>query len=616
MKNFFSSFFASLLALIVFLAGSLALAFLLIVAIAATGEKPVEVHKGSYLVLDFTGSVQDAPEQMEGIDELMEAFGGGRAPKRMQLRSLVRAIQAAAKDDDIAGLYLTGSFMPHGYGSGYAALKEVREAVEAFKASGKPVRAYFQGLMTTRDYYVASAAGEVVVDPYGGLMLTGLASQPMFLAGAFEKLGIGVQVTRVGKYKSAVEPYTRKEMSPENRAQTQKLLDDVWGELVAGIEKARGLEPGELQKIIDRDGIVRAGDALKSKLIDRVAYYDEVQAELKKATDVTGNKSFKQIPVKAYARLVSGTGAEPRRAGSGGLELGGGKGRVAIVYAEGPIIDGDGNDEGVVWGEGYAREIRKLRQDDAVKAIVVRINSPGGSASASEQVLRELRLAKEAKPVIISMGTVAASGGYWISTAADRVYAEPTTITGSIGVFGMFLNFQQLTNDKLGVTFDTVKTGRFADALSPVRPKTEDELAMFQRLVDWIYDEFLGRVGDARKLSREQVHEIAQGRVWSGAEAVKLGLVDEVGGLGVAMQFAAEKAGLGAGYGVSEYPRKKMLAEAITEALAGHRREANTLAAGPVTGLVTQFREQWETLGQFNDRRGVYARLPFDLTLP
>lgn len=612
MKHFFSSFFASLLALVVFIAGAFALGFLLLLAIAAMGEKTVTVQKDSYLVFDFTGSIQDAPEQMEGIDELREAFGGDRAPKRMQLRAVVRAIRAAAKDDDIAGIYLTGTFLPQGYGSGYGALKEVREALVDFKASGKPVRAFFQGVLTTRDYYLASAADELTVDPYGAVMLTGLATQPMFFAGTFAKLGIGVQVTRVGKYKSAVEPYTRKDMSPENRAQTQKLLDDVWGELVPTIEKARSLEPGGLQAIVDREGIVRADEALKAKLIDRVAYYDEVQADLKKATGVKGSKSFRQIAIKQYANLVTGPDLAPKRAGTGGIELGEGKGRIAVVYAEGTIVDGDGREEGVVWADAYAREIRRLRQDKSVKAIVLRVNSPGGSASASEQILRELRLAREQKPVVVSMGTVAASGGYWIATAANRMFAEPATITGSIGVFGMFLNFQELAGDKLGITFDTVKTGKFADSLTVARPKSEAELAMFQRLVDWIYDQFLDRVVDARKLPREQVREIAQGRVWSGTEAVKLGLVDEIGGLGAAMQNAANEAGLDGGYSVVEYPRKKLLAEALTESFGGRHYDADA-RGGPVNLLVARVRDQLKALNQFNDPRGLYARLPFDL---
>ncbi len=616
MKNFFSSFFGALLALVVFVFGGGLLCFLILIALAAaSGEKPVQVEKGSWLVFDFTANIQDAPEQMEGIEELMEAFGGGKAPRRLQLRPVVRALRAAAKDDDIAGLYLTGDFAPAGYGTGYAALREVRAAIEEFKAAGKPVKGYFT-FPTTREYYLASAADELVLDVYGALAMPGLASQPMFLAGAFEKLGVGVQVTRVGKYKSAVEPYTRKDMSPENRAQVQKLLDDVWGELAGTVAGARKLEREAFQKIMDTEGLIRADEAVKLRLADRAAYYDEVQAELKAKTGVKGaNKSFKQIGLKQYSRLVSSGGLEAKRAGAGKLDPAKGGERVAIVYAEGPIVDGQGEEQGVVFGETYAKEVRRLRLDDKVKAIVLRVNSPGGSASASEAIQRELRLAAKDKPVVVSMGTVAASGGYWISTYSARIFAEPATITGSIGVFGMFLNFQELANDKLGLTFDTVKTGKFADTLSPVRPKTEDELAVAQKHVDWIYEQFLGKVADARKLDRAAVHEIAQGRVWSGAEAVKLGLVDELGGLAEAVKHAAAAAGLGDSFRVSEYPQKKQLIEALAEALGKQPREAGASVAGPLGGLLRRAQAELETLGQFNDPRGVYARLPFDLRL-
>lgn len=616
MKNFFSSFFGSLAALIVFVGGGALLGFLLLIGLAATSaDKPVPVEKGAWLVFDFTGNITDAPEQMEGIDELMGAFGSGEAPQRLQLRALVRAIEAAARDEAIAGLYLTGNFSPDGYGTGYGALKEVRAALAAFKAAGKPVKGYFN-LLTTREYYLATVADELVLDPYGAMAMPGLASRPMFLAGAFEKFGIGVQVTRVGKYKSAIEPYTRRDMSPENRAQVQKLLDDIWSELVTTVAEARGLERGAFQQLMDTQGLIRGDEAVKLRLVDRAAYYDEVQAEMKEQTGVkSGSKSFKQVDVKSYARLVSSGGAEAKRLGAGKVDPGSG-GRVAIVYAEGPIMDGTGDDEGVVWGETFAKEIRKLRQDDSVKAIVLRVNSPGGSAAASEMIVRELALTRKEKPVIVSMGTVAASGGYWIATSADRIYAEPATITGSIGVFGMFLNVQGLATDKLGLTFETVKTGKYADALSVTRPKTEDELAVMQRMVDWIYDQFLTKVAEARKLDREAVHEIAQGRVWSGREAQKLGLVDEIGGLSAAMAYAAEKAGVKDNYRVSEFPRKKQFAEALAEAFGGgKKREAGAAIGGPVGSLVSQVQAELEALAQFNDPRGVYARLPFELGL-
>ena len=612
MKNFFTSFFATLTALIVFLIGGFLMFFLILGALAALGQKkPVEVQTGSYLVFNLSTNIQDSPSQVEGLDDFLEAFGGGSA-RALQLREVTRALQAAARDGDIRGLYLTGSVLPQGYGSGYAALKEVREAIEAFKASGKPVKAYLT-YADTRDFYLASAASELVLDPYGAVLMPGLASQPMFFAGAFEKFGIGVQVTRVGKYKSAVEPYTRKDMSPENRVQIQKLLDDVWANLTVPIEQARKLPAGALQKAVDAKGLIRADDAKQLKLVDRVAYVDEVLDDLKAATGRKGSSEpFKQVALKDYAKLVSNRGLVAKRQSQGKIELGGG-GRIAIVYAEGEIVDGNGSDEGYVYGAKTARLLRQIRQDDKVKALVLRVNSPGGSVSASEAIQREVRLIQQKMPVIVSMGTVAASGGYWISTYSDRIFAEPATITGSIGVFGMFLNFQGLATDKLGLTFDTVKTGKFADAATIIRPKTDDELAIFQSTVDWVYDQFLSRVVESRKLNRKVVEEIAQGRVWSGSEALKLGLVDEIGGLADAVKYAAAKAKLGDDFPVTEYPRKKMFAEAFAEALEGKRRE-QTLS-GPVGLLIREATEELQSLAKFNDPRGLYIRLPFELKL-
>ncbi|MSU46412.1 MAG: signal peptide peptidase SppA [Lacunisphaera sp.] len=612
MKNFFISFFATLTALIVFLIGGFLTLFLILGVLAAMGQKkPVVVQNGSYLVLNLSTNIQDSPSQVEGLDELLEVLGGD-PPRTLQLREVTRALQAAANDDAIAGLYLTGAVQPSGYGSGYAALKEVREALEVFKASGKPVKAYLT-YAGTRDYYLASVANELVLDPYGIMLMPGLASQPMFFAGAFEKFGVGVQVTRVGKYKSAVEPYTRKDMSPENRAQIQKLLDDVWANLTASIEQARKLPPGALQKAVDEKGLIRADDAKLLRLVDRVAYVDEVLDELKASTGRKGTKeAFKQVALKDYAKLVSSRGLVAKRQSQGKLEFGGG-GRMAIVYAEGEIVDGNGSEEGYVYGAKTARLLRQLRQDDKLKAIVLRVNSPGGSVSASEAIQREVHLLQQKMPVIVSMGTVAASGGYWISTYADRIFAEPATITGSIGVYGMFLNFQGLANDKLGLTFDTVKTGRFADAATITRPKTDAELAIFQSTVDWVYDQFLSKIVESRKLDRQVVEEISQGRVWSGSEALKLGLVDELGGLADAVKYAATQAKLGDDFLVTEYPRKKMFAETFVEALDGKRRE-QTLS-GPVGLLIREAVEELQSLAKFNDPRGLYVRLPFELKL-
>ena len=615
MKNFFTSFFATLTALIVFVLGGFVVCFLFLAAFAAMGQKqPVTIQSGSYLVLNLSTNIQDTPSQTDGLEELAEIFGGNRG-RMLQLREVTRSLQAAAMDSDIKGVYLTGSVQASGYGSGYAALKEVREALENFKASGKPIKAYLS-YAGTRDFYLASVASEIVLDPYGAVVMPGLASQPMFFAGAFEKFGIGVQVTRVGKYKSAVEPYTRKDMSPENRAQIQKLLDDVWGSLTATIESARKLPAGALQKAVDEKGLIRADDAKKLKLVDRIGYLDEVLAELKVATGRTKNSTepFKQISLKDYARQVSSDGLTGKRQSESRIELSSrGRGKIAVVYAEGEIVDGTGTDEGYVYGEKFSRLLRQIRLDDNVKAVVLRVNSPGGSVTASEAILREIHLMHQSKPVIVSMGTVAASGGYWISTASDRIFAEPTTITGSIGVYGMFLNIQGLATDKLGLTFDTVKTAKFADAATIVRPKTAEELALFQESVDWVYDQFISKVTAARKLDRKVVEEIAQGRVWSGREALKLKLVDELGGLSDAVKFAATKAGLGDNFRVTEYPGKKVFAEAFKEALEGRRREQSF--GGPAGIFIRQAAEELQSLSKFNDPRGLYARLPFELRL-
>jgi protease-4 len=286
-------------------------------------------------------------------------------------------------------------------------------------------------------------------------------------------------------------------------------------------------------------------------------------------------------------------------------------GRIAVVYAEGAIVEGNGQ-PGEIGGDKFARELRKLRQDADVKAIVLRVNSPGGSATASEHIQREIRLARKAKPVVVSMGGYAASGGYWISTYSDRIFAEPTTITGSIGVFGLMLNVQKLAND-LGFTFDHVKTGKFADTLTISRPKTDEEIAVIQRSVDWIYGEFVAKVAESRGLDAVRVQEIAQGRVWSGVEAKKLGLIDEIGGLDAAIRFAAQKAGLGDQYRLVEFPAKKELAEMIAEALEGLR--PSNAHAGVMTSVVDTVRNELKTLEQFNDAQGIYARVPFEISI-
>lgn len=667
MKNFFTSMLGALVALIVFTVGGALLFIGLLGAIAAMTEKTVSVDRGSYLVLDLSSAITDAPPVFD-----FRALGGDRKAT-LQLRTVTRTLRAAAEDERIAGVFIKGDTLS-GYGAGYALLKEVRGALNQFRASGKPVKAYLT-YATTKSYYLASAADEVTLDPYGMIIMPGLAAQPMFLAGAFEKYGIGVQVTRVGKYKSFVEPFTRKDMSPENREQMQKLLDDIWGSLLADIAVSRNVKPAAIQAAVDREGLIRPEAARTAKLVDRLAYRDEVIDQLKKVTGVRdGKESFKQISIAEYSRIAKDAPLAPRQkaaknvvaeakpaeakavdavASAGpapavkaapekaaGTKAAAGRevaaktaaaetrkdgaakdaparsehsGRIAVIYAEGDIVDGEGEEPGEIGGTRIAREIRRFRQDSDVKAIVLRVNSPGGSASGSEAIQREVRLAKQVKPVVVSMGAYAASGGYWISAYGDRIFAEPNTITGSIGVFGIQLDIQKLAND-FGVTFDSVKTGRFADALTITRPKTPEEMAVFQRFVDWAYDQFITKVVDGRKLKREFVEEIAQGRVWSGAEARKLGLVDEMGGLDAAIRYAAEAAGLGSRYRLVEYPRKKEFAEALQE-MFEKMAPNNARATGLVGRITSRLEREVKVLRSFDDPQGVYARLPMDLSI-
>ncbi|HUR59625.1 MAG TPA: signal peptide peptidase SppA, partial [Opitutaceae bacterium] len=422
MKNFFTSMLGALVALIIFAGGCMVLFIGFIAALASIGgaEKAApSFERGSYLVFDLSTHITDAPPPVD-----LTAFGGRR--ETLQLRTVTRSLRAAAKDDRIAGVFISGDLSAAAFGSGYASLREIRAAINEVKAAGKPVVAYLT-YATTKSYYLASAASDLAIDPYGVILMPGLATEPMFFAGAFEKYGINVQVTRVGKYKSAVEPFTRRDMSPENREEIQKLLNDLWGGLLDDMAPSRKLTAEKIQATVDKEGILRPEQAKAGQFVDRIAYRDQVYDGLKARTGRAGSKEpFKQIKLEEYAKIAKDIADTPVH----GVELAkpGGHGRIAVVYAEGEIVDGEGElDE--VGGTKFSRALRKLRQDDDVKAIVLRVNSPGGSASASEVIQREVRLIKEAKkPIVVSMGSYAASGGYWIATYGDRIFAEPSTI--------------------------------------------------------------------------------------------------------------------------------------------------------------------------------------------
>ncbi len=590
MKDFFKSFFATLLALMV--AGGLAFVlFFGLLAVVGSSGKPTVPGK-AVLVFDLDTSLSDGERDPEASEAISEAMGGGGARSQV-LPVAIEALDRAASDSRITALFITGNLQ----NAGPAQLRELREAIQRFKAK-KPVLAYNLG-WGKRDYYLAAGATTVFINPFGEMEVNGLASEPMFFGEAFKKYGVEVQVTRVGKYKSAVEPFITDRMSEPNREQIQMLLNDIWGEWKDTVAKDRNKPASDLQAIADERGLIEAEEAKKLGLVDRIAPYDEVLDELKKlAGKQPKDKDFPQITLATYAGIPG--------------EAKAGKTRIAVLVAEGEIVDGEGKSS-QIGGERLSRELRRLRLDERVKAVVLRVNSPGGSASASELIQREVVLTKKVKPLVISMGHLAASGGYWISTYGDRIFAEPTTITGSIGVFGLLPNVKKLANGH-GITWDSVQTAKLANPMTLTRPKNDLELNRIQGMVDHIYEQFVAKVADSRKLKKETVHEIAQGRVWSGREAVKLGLVDEIGGLGAALKHAAKMAKAENDFYVAGPEREPDALKDLLRNL-GQGKSRKLAKPGPVDALAEAFKLQLERVSALNDPRGVYARLAFEIDL-
>ncbi|NEP88021.1 MAG: signal peptide peptidase SppA [Okeania sp. SIO2C2] len=607
MKDFFKYTFASLIGSLLGIALIVGLGFgglIFLVGSIASKAKDIgpQVKDKSVLVFDLATNITDTRPISTTGEALQEALSGDQ-PATIALRKAINALDTAAQDEKIIGLYIKGSSTPGR--TGLANLQEIRQALQRFRETGKKIIAYDVD-WTEREYYLGSVADEVVINPLGAIEFNGLSSQTMFLSGAFDKFGIGVQVTRVGKYKSAVEPFIRKEISPENREQTLKLLRDIWGKYLQTIAPSRGLTIQQLQAIANEQGILMADAAEDSKLVDRVDYYDEVLSELKVLTGKEeDDKTFTQISLNNYTRVP-----KVAEVASGDVKS---KNKIAVVYAEGEIVNGTGTPR-QIGGDRLAKELRRLRLDDKVKAVVLRVNTPGGSASASEVIGREVKLTREQKPIIVSMGNIAASGGYWISMNADKIFAEPTTITGSIGVFGVLFNIQDLGNEN-GITWDTVKIGQFADLNNNSRPKTEEELALIQNMVDSIYERFITNVATARNLPKEKVAEIAQGRVWSGVNAQELGLVDEITGIEGAIKFAAEKAELGDSWKVEEYPKSRSLEQRIFRSLSGAETEISTSPVDPLTAEFQKLQQELASLRAMNDPYGIYTRLPFNLRI-
>ncbi len=590
MRDFFKNLFASFFALILFTGVGFVL-FLVILMAAGASSKPTVAAK-TVVVMNLDGTLVEQVADPNPSEALGAALNGGGS-RRFALATLLEAVETAAGDDRVAAIYLTGNLQ----GGGPAQLRELRQALVKFAAK-KPLVAwnlnYGRG-----DYYLASAANQLLLHPFGLVQANGFAAEPMFYGGAFKKYGVEVQVTRVGKFKSAVEPYILERMSAENREQLQTLLNDLWSEWKHSVGESRKLDEATLQGLADDKGMLRGEEAKAAKLVDRLANTDEVLDHLKElAGKQTKDKDFPQIEWEAYhaaAFTAKTSGA-----------------RIAVLNAEGEIVDGEGGSQ-QVGGDRVARELRRLRMDDSVKAVVLRVNSPGGSAQASEVIQREVILTKAKKPVVISMSHLAASGGYWISAYGSRVLAEPSTITGSIGVFGLLPNVQKLAAEH-GITWDSVQTAKLSNPQSLARPKSTEELARIQAVVDDIYARFLDKVAEGRKLKREAVGEIAQGRVWSGQMALKLGLVDELGGLQDAVKAAAKLANV-TDYSVKgpDHEPDGFLKAVIKGFSQG--KPHRLVKAGPVDQLKGEMMRQVEVLEGLNDPQGAYARMPFELGL-
>lgn len=541
MRSFLKFFLASFVALIVF--SILAFFFMLMVfaRLASSGDKVV-TGSNAVVVVDLSQGLRE-----QRVEDPLRTFLSDDPSQEPGLFDAVRLIRKAATDDNVKGLYLKAD----GNGNGYASSEEIRRAIVEFRKSKKFVYAYAETL-TQNAYYLASAADKVYLHPKGFIDFAGFSITMMYLKGTLEKLEIQPQIFYNGKFKSATEPLRETKMTEANRIQTTAFLGDLYADFLLRISEARKIDTATLHRYANEGLIMEPSDADKYKLVDGLKYNDQVMDEIKRSLGLSGDEKVNFVSLNRYFS------ANPLYESSG---------NVALIYADGDIVSGS-NGEDQIASEDYVKVIREVRQDKDIKAIVFRVNSPGGSALASESIWRELSLARKTKPVVVSMGNYAASGGYYISCMADSIFAEPNTLTGSIGVFAIVPNMQGFFNNKLGITFDGVKTGEFADAGNTTRPLTDKEKALFQRSVDTIYATFKQRVVDGRKLSQAVVDSISQGRVWTGVQAQKMGLVDRLGGIQSAVDCAAKMANIPE-VKISAYPRPKNTLDRLMKSIGG-----------------------------------------------
>jgi len=529
------SFLKYTLATIVGVLLSSLLLFFIFLAVVGTlissGEKEVTIKPKSILRLQFDRPIPDRSSDNPFANFDFKTF---RPTTSIGMKDIIDDIQKAKTDPNIKGIYLDLGIIITGWG----AIEEIRNALLNFKESKKFIICYAD-CYTKGTYYLATAADSIFLCPQGEIAFLGMHSEIMFYKGTFEKLGLEPEIIRHGKFKSAVEPYTNDKMSNENREQINLLLSAYWNHILDGISKQRHVDVADLNRMAEELTISNAKSALGHKLIDGIRYKDEVLARLTKLSGAVSTKKLEFVTLAKYNKTPKSKTVSPNK--------------IALIYASGEINMGAGDEESI-GAEGLSKTVREAREDTSVKAIVLRINSPGGSSLASDIIWRELDLAAKAKPLIVSMGSVAASGGYYIATPADTIVADPTTITGSIGVYGMLFNAQNFFKNKLGITTDVTKTNKHSDLGTIFRSITPDERSFLQTEVENVYEAFISRVANGRKISKTKVDSIGQGRVWSAQDALKLGLVNIIGGLDKAIEIAAKKTHL-KNYQLVELPK-------------------------------------------------------------
>ena len=586
--KFLGNVLAVIVGLFAFSIVAMLIFFGIIGLVASSSEKEVTLESNSILHLDLNGRtlVERTSEEDLVFGSFLDPFGGENTAGLVNLK---KAIGEAKTNENVKGIYLNAGLI----GAGQAGILELREALLDFKESGKFIVAYDEAY-SEGGYFLASVADEIYLNPLGGIDFNGFSSEGIFLKGFFEKVGIKPEVFRVGEFKSAVEPFILDKMSPENRLQTQYFLDDINNHALELIAKSRGIAQDSLIRINHQMLVRKPKDAVTYKLATALKYEDEVHSILK---EKLGLKEDDQIAT-INATDLGGMAKRKNITSSN---------RIAVILAEGEIVDG--NADGDISSEKFAKEIRKARKDENIKAIVLRVNSPGGSILASDVIWREMSEAKKVKPVIVSMGEVAASGGYYIAAPADTIVAQPNTITGSIGIFGILFNVQELVNDKLGVTTDVVSTGELSDFGNMARPLSEVERTIIQSSVEDGYETFISRVAEGRGMHPDSVRKIASGRVWTGSQAKARGLVDVLGGLDTAIGIAAAKIKAGDDYRVVYYPEKKPWFEELMVSFSDQVQ---------VRILQTQLGDQYplyQKIQRLKNYQGVQVRMPQDLVI-